>query len=273
MSIAGVVLSRDRLMGIGQAITMPLFFSPSALYPTRLMPGWLQAVSKANPLSYDVNALRCLLIGLPTNLWLDVGVLTGSMAAAITVASISYRNTSKWSHVRGNMQIREKIQIDAILCNHAEAVNNLLYISGGGISATLVPLGTNPPYIVNLGIGIMVTVPWNLTNQQHEVEIQLVTEDGQPVLVPSAPGSTQPVHVRLALNVGRPPTITIGDDQQVCLAANMPGLPVAALGKYEFIVRIDGNNERRLPFRVQPMVGTQIVLGPGASGSMGQHPS
>ena len=27
MSIAGVALSRDRLMGIGQAITMPLFFS------------------------------------------------------------------------------------------------------------------------------------------------------------------------------------------------------------------------------------------------------
>jgi hypothetical protein len=171
------------------------------------------------------------------------------------------------------MQIQEKIQIDAILCNHAEAVNNLLYISGGGIGTTLMPPGTNPPYIVNLGIGIVVTVPWNLSNQQHEIEIQLVTEDGQPVLVPSATGSTQPVHARLAFNVGRPPTITIGDDQQVCLATNMPGLPVAALGKYEFIVRIDGNNERRLPFRVQLMVGTQLILGPGASGSIGQRPS
>jgi hypothetical protein len=181
--------------------------------------------------------------------------------------------TSKWSHARGNMQIREKMQIDAILCNHAEAVNNLLYISGGGISANLVPPGTNPPYLVNLGIGIMVTVPWNLANQQHEVEIQLVTEDGRPVLVPSAPDSTQPVHVRLAFNLGRPPTITIGDDQQVCLAANMPGLPFAALGKYEFIVRIDENDERRLPFRVQPMVGMQIVPGPGASGSIGQRPN
>src|SRR5215472_1174778 len=171
------------------------------------------------------------------------------------------------------MQIRETMQIDAILCNHAEAVNNLLYISGGGISATLMPPSANPPYMVNLGIGIMVTVPWNLTNQQHEVEIQLVSEDGQQVLVPSAPGSTQPVHVRLAFNVGRPPTITIGDDQQVCLAANMPGLPLAALGKYESVVRVDGNNERRLPFRVQPMVGMQIVVGPGAEGSIGQRPS
>ena len=33
MSLAGLVVARDRLMGIGQAITMPLFFSSSALYP------------------------------------------------------------------------------------------------------------------------------------------------------------------------------------------------------------------------------------------------
>jgi ABC-2 type transport system permease protein len=46
MTIAGLALSRDRLMGIGQAITMPLFFSSNALYPERVMPGWLQAVSK-----------------------------------------------------------------------------------------------------------------------------------------------------------------------------------------------------------------------------------
>src|SRR5690242_1045995 len=165
---------------------------------------------------------------------------------------------STWLPARGSMETPETMQIDAILCNHAEAVNNLLYISGGGISGTRVPPGSHPPYVVNLGIGIMVTVPWNLSNQQHEAEIQLVAGDGQPVLVPTAPGSAQPVHLRLAFNVGRPPTMTIGDDQQVCLAANMPGLPLDALGKYEFIVRTDAHNERRLPFRVQPMVGTQM---------------
>ena len=87
MSIAGVALSRDRLMGIGQAITMPLFFSSNALYPTRLMPGWLQAISKVNPLSYEVDALRGLLIGVPTNMWLDIAVLVFAAAAAVVVAS------------------------------------------------------------------------------------------------------------------------------------------------------------------------------------------
>lgn len=171
------------------------------------------------------------------------------------------------------MQIQEQIQIDALLCNHAESVNNLLYISGGGIGSTLVPPGTNPPYTVSLAIGITVTVPWSLSNQQHELEIQLVTEDGQPALVPTATGSTEPVHVRLAFNVGRPPTITIGDEQQVCMAANLPGLPLTTLGKYEFIIRVDGTNERRLPYRLQPMAGAQVMLGPGAPRPMGQGPS
>ena len=50
-------------MGIGQAITMPLFFASNALYPVAIMPGWLKAISLVNPLSYEVAALRGLLIG------------------------------------------------------------------------------------------------------------------------------------------------------------------------------------------------------------------
>jgi ABC-2 type transport system permease protein len=49
--------------------------------------GWLQAISKANPLSYEVDALRGLLIGVPTNMWLDVAVLVVSATAAVIVAS------------------------------------------------------------------------------------------------------------------------------------------------------------------------------------------
>jgi ABC-2 type transport system permease protein len=88
MTIAGIALQRDRLMGIGQAITMPLFFSSSALYPTRIMPGWLQAISKVNPLTYEVEGLRGLLIGTSTNLWLDFGVLALATVAGITASSL-----------------------------------------------------------------------------------------------------------------------------------------------------------------------------------------
>ncbi|MEV7775646.1 ABC transporter permease [Kitasatospora sp. NPDC086791] len=87
MAIAGIVLTRDRLMGIGQAITMPLFFASNALYPVALMPGWLQAVSKANPLSYQVDALRGLLIGTPAHLPLDFAVLAFAALLGIGAAS------------------------------------------------------------------------------------------------------------------------------------------------------------------------------------------
>jgi ABC-2 type transport system permease protein len=85
--IAGLVLKRDRVMGIGQAIMMPLFFASNALYPVHLMPGWLQVINHVNPLSYEVEALRGLLIHTPARYLLDVGVLVGSAAVAIAVAA------------------------------------------------------------------------------------------------------------------------------------------------------------------------------------------
>jgi ABC-2 type transport system permease protein len=88
MSIAGLALARDRLMGIGQAITMPLFFSSSALYPIAVMPAWLRAVSLVNPLTYEVEALRSLLIGTSTVLWLDSLVLLSATIASITCAAL-----------------------------------------------------------------------------------------------------------------------------------------------------------------------------------------
>ena len=89
VTIAGLVLKRERLMGIGQAITMPLFFASNALYPISVMPGWLRVISHGNPLSYEVAALRALLIGQATNLWLDFGVVgLAAVAGIITAASL-----------------------------------------------------------------------------------------------------------------------------------------------------------------------------------------
>jgi ABC-2 type transport system permease protein len=60
--IACLVKSRERFMGIGQLMTMPLFFASNAIYPLALMPRWLQVVATVNPLTYLVDALRGLMI-------------------------------------------------------------------------------------------------------------------------------------------------------------------------------------------------------------------
>jgi ABC-2 type transport system permease protein len=56
------VKSRERFMGVGQLMTMPLFFASNAIYPIAMMPRWLQVVALMNPLTYLVDALRGLMI-------------------------------------------------------------------------------------------------------------------------------------------------------------------------------------------------------------------
>jgi ABC-2 type transport system permease protein len=90
MTLAGLVRSRDRLMGIGQAITMPLFFASNALYPVDVMPAWLHVLSKVNPLSYEVDALRALLIGTAFNP-ADIAVLVVAAMLGIITASTLLR--------------------------------------------------------------------------------------------------------------------------------------------------------------------------------------
>lgn len=62
LMVACLVKTRERFMGIGQLMTMPLFFASNAIYPISLMPTWLQVLSHLNPLTYQVDALRGLML-------------------------------------------------------------------------------------------------------------------------------------------------------------------------------------------------------------------
>jgi len=76
MIIASLVKTRERFMGIGQIITLPLFFASNAIYPIEIMPQWLQIVARINPLSYMVDGLRTLLVtGSIAQLPIDLGIL------------------------------------------------------------------------------------------------------------------------------------------------------------------------------------------------------
>jgi len=62
LMIACLVKTRERFMGIGQVMTMPLFFASNAIYPISIMPGWLRIASRLNPLTYEVDGLRALML-------------------------------------------------------------------------------------------------------------------------------------------------------------------------------------------------------------------
>jgi ABC-2 type transport system permease protein len=93
LAVACIVKTRERFMGIGQVLTMPIFFASNAIYPIDIMPDWLKAISLANPLSYEVDALRAfMLAGGESKLGagLDFAVLLGVTAGLVAVAAKLY---------------------------------------------------------------------------------------------------------------------------------------------------------------------------------------
>lgn len=93
MLIAIVVKTRERFMGIGQVITMPLFFASNAIYPIAIMPGWLRVVAQINPLSYVVDLLRgYLVVGRVPNALTDWCILLGAVVVAQVIAGRYYQS-------------------------------------------------------------------------------------------------------------------------------------------------------------------------------------
>ena len=93
--IACLVKTRERFMGIGQILTMPLFFASNAIYPISIMPGWLRVIAHANPLTYEVDALRALMLAKGTSaygLGLDLAVLAGATTLFVIIGSKLYPN-------------------------------------------------------------------------------------------------------------------------------------------------------------------------------------
>ena len=96
--IACIVKTRERFMGIGQILTMPLFFASNAIYPIAIMPKWLQVISNVNPLTYEVDALRDLMVIGGTSSYgvgLDLAVLLLATTVLAIVAARLYPNVAR----------------------------------------------------------------------------------------------------------------------------------------------------------------------------------
>jgi ABC-2 type transport system permease protein len=91
--IACLLKTRDRVMGIGQVMTMPLFFASNAIYPIEIMPQWLQVIAHINPLSYVVDGLRALMLTGGTSkfgIGTDIIVLVTITTILIIIGSFLY---------------------------------------------------------------------------------------------------------------------------------------------------------------------------------------
>ncbi|MDA4128340.1 MAG: ABC transporter permease [Thaumarchaeota archaeon] len=76
--------SAETVFGIGGTLTFPLLFMSSALVPVGFMPGWIQTVSKLNPISYTVDAVRVL-----TSTGFDWGTILSAYAVIGGIAIVT----------------------------------------------------------------------------------------------------------------------------------------------------------------------------------------
>jgi hypothetical protein len=160
---------------------------------------------------------------------------------------------------------QERITADAFLADSvAGPGDGKVYILGGGWNVLHTQsLPTRHP---RLGIALLVTVPYLLaTNEAHRLELRL--EDSDRVALPLADAppdvATQDGKVRhLATEfaVGRPVGVEPGDEQVVGIAVNIDGLVFERAGSYSFVIDIDGQEARRLRFRVNLLAGSRITV-------------
>ena len=93
LTVACIVKTRERFMGVGQLLTMPLFFASNAIYPLSMMPRWLGSIAHANPLTYLVDALRTFMVvgaTSTTGIPMDFAALAAGTVVLVLIAASLY---------------------------------------------------------------------------------------------------------------------------------------------------------------------------------------
>jgi hypothetical protein len=142
------------------------------------------------------------------------------------------------------------MEINALLCDHAESAEGKLFINGGGIN--MIYVQPQPPFVISVFVAVVVHVPYTATNVEHTVAVRLLDEDSNRVS-PWAPDGVPPqppVETITSFNVGRPPGLAPGETQTLPLAFGLQGLPLTKLGTYVFAIEVDGDVEKQLTARV-----------------------
>jgi hypothetical protein len=128
------------------------------------------------------------------------------------------------------------VKVTMMLADAAQEVGGKLYILGGGWSIT----GPDP---LPMAIALKLEVPWDRTNEQHSLLIELLDDDGNPVLVEGPEADEVPLQVTGEFEAGRPPGIKPGTPIDSALAVNFGPLPLEPGRRYQWRLSIDGDTD------------------------------
>jgi len=127
-----------------------------------------------------------------------------------------------------------------MLANHVEAVNGMLYISGGGWTdhwrQATTPRGQ--PMVSQIGVALTVVVPWTASSNPYR--LQLSVDDSVGVQI---------ANVGTQLNSTRPPGLPTGADLRTVMALTL-NVAFPKPGEYRVVANLDGQPPRVVDFRV-----------------------
>ena len=143
----------------------------------------------------------------------------------------------------------ERPSIDFVmLANHAEALNGLLYMLGGGwTDHRRIVIPGQPPPASAFSIALSISTPWNDTNRPINLKVAVETDDGSELF-----------KMETTVTAGRSPQLAPGSAQHAPLAINAV-VPFPKPGGYRVVVRLDGRDSRTWPFRVHDINQQQLA--------------
>jgi hypothetical protein len=146
------------------------------------------------------------------------------------------------------------VEIDAFLADSVVKSGGKLHALGIGWDR--LTARAFPARHARVAIGVVATVPFLDTGEEHEIVIRLEDPEGNSIpFAPAKPGAGgAPDRLRAKFSPGRPDSYVIGDERVVLLAINVDGLVFQRPGSYRFVLAA-GGIEKPLTFRVAEVGG------------------
>jgi hypothetical protein len=151
------------------------------------------------------------------------------------------------------MSSPERLVATVLLCDAVQVGGDKLHILGGGWSYMWLPEQGAP---TPMGLAVHLAIPWTLANRRLNVEMRLVTEDGEQVEQPFGEVRTTGV-----VEAGRPAGVRVGAPLVIPIALNYPVLALD-YGGYVWEVSVDGDTLARVPFQIVRPPGAEEQGGP-----------
>lgn len=145
------------------------------------------------------------------------------------------------------------IEVDGFLADSVVRAEGKLYVQGAGWNRITAPIF--PVVHDRIGVGLIFRVHTEPSTRTYRFDLRLEDEQGQeqPLgMAQQAPGSTPGTLYRLngEFTVGPSPG---ADDSLVAMAVNLNGMKFDRPAAYRFVVSVDGEDVKAIPFRVDPL--------------------